>query len=169
MSNNETLKIEKDVVVTLDYSLEVDGKEVDSGPIEFLHGHGNIIPGLEMEVEGMNLGEEKEVLVKANDAYGHYDPELEIEVPQTSFPPDFEIELGRPMRLQDGEGHMFTGIAVAITDETVKLNLNHPLAGKDLLFKTKVTNLRPGSEDEIKQGRLASGCSGCSSGDCSDC
>ena len=169
MSNNETIKIEKDVVVTLDYSLEVDGKEVDSGPIEFLHGHGNIIPGLEMEVEGMNLGDEKEVLVKAGDAYGHYDPELEIEVPLSSFPADFDIELGRPMRLQDGEGHMFTGIAVAITNETVKLNLNHPLAGKDLLFKTKVANLRPGTEDEIKQGRLASGCSGCSSGDCSDC
>jgi FKBP-type peptidyl-prolyl cis-trans isomerase SlyD len=169
MADSEITMIEKDVVVTMDYSLEVDGNEIDSGPIQFLHGHGNIIPGLENEVDGMQLGEEKEVFVKAEDAYGTYDPDLEIEVPLTSFPEDFEIKLGRPMRLQDGEGHVFTGVAMAITDETIKLNLNHPLAGKDLRFKTKVLELRPATDLELSQGRLASACSACASSDCSDC
>jgi len=169
MAEKNELKVEKDVVVTMDYRLEVEGQEIDSGPITFLHGHGNIISGLEKEVEGMDLGEEKEIMVKADEAYGHYDPEMEIEVPLNTFPADFEIELGRPMRLHDGEGHVFTGVAVAITNDTVKLNLNHPLAGKDLLFKTKVMDLRQATEQEIAQGHLASGCSGCSSGDCSDC
>ena len=169
MTDNEISTISKNVVVTLDYNLEVDGNEIDSGPIQFLHGYGNIIPGLEREVEGMTLGEEKKVLVKAEDAYGNYDPDLEIDVPLSSFPEDFEIELGRPLRLQDGDGRVFTGVASAITDDAVKLNLNHPLAGKDLLFNATVKNLRQATDEEINQGRLASSCGGCSSGDCGDC
>lgn len=169
MEKNNATKIEKNVVVTLDYHLEVDGQEIDSGPIQFLHGHGNIIPGLEREIEGMELGEEKDVFVDSKDAYGEYDPEMEIDLPLSSFPEDFEIKLGRPMRLQDDKGHVFTGVALAMTDETVKINLNHPLAGKDLLFKTAVLDLRPATEEEIQLGRLPSGCSGCSSDDCSGC
>ncbi len=169
MAKNKELVVEKDIVVTLDYNLEVNGNEIDSGPIQFIQGHGNIIPGLENEIQGMTLDQEKEVLVKAEDAYGEYDPELEVEVSLKSFPDDFEIKLGQPMRLQDSKGHVFTGVAVALTDETVKMNLNHPLAGKDLLFKTRVIDLRPATEDEIERGSLAHGCDGCSSGDCSEC
>jgi FKBP-type peptidyl-prolyl cis-trans isomerase SlyD len=169
MAENKVSAIEKNVVVTMDYNLEVEGQEIDAGPIQFLYGYRNIIPGLENKIGGMELGEEKEVHVKAEDAYGTYDPELEIEVSLSSFPEDFEIKLGHPMRLQDGEGHVFTGIAIAITDETVKMNLNHPLAGKDLVFKTRVKDLRPATEVEINQGRLASACAGCASDDCSDC
>jgi len=169
MVENTVSKIKKDVVVTLDYSLEVDGSQIDSGPLQFIQGHGNIIPGLERELEGMDLDEEKEVLVNAIDAYGQYDPDMEIELAQSNFPEDFEIKLGRPMRLQDDKGNVFTGVAIAITDQTVKLNLNHPLAGKDLLFKTSVKALRQATEDEIKQGALASTCNGCSSSGCGDC
>ena len=169
MTENKTINIEKNVVVTLDYNLEVDGQEIDSGPIQFLFGHGNIIPGLESEITGMAIGEEKEVHVKAKDAYGDYDPKMEIEVPLTSFPEDFEIKLGQPMQMQDGEGHVFSAVAMAITSDTVKLNLNHPLAGKDLLFRTRVKDLRPATEDEIKQGQLASSCSCCSSDECEGC
>jgi len=166
MAENKVSTIEKNVVVTMDYNLEVEGQEIDAGPIQFLYGYRNIIPGLENKIGGMELGEEKEVHVKAEDAYGAYDPELEIEASLSSFPEDFEIKLGHPMRLQDGEGHVFTGIAIAITDETVKMNLNHPLAGKDLVFKTRVKDLRPATEVEINQGRLASACAGCASDGC---
>lgn len=169
MTDDKINHIEKNVVVTLDYNLEVDGQEVDSGPIQFIFGHDNIIPGLESEIAGMAIGEEKEVHVKAKDAYGEYDPELEIEVPLTSFPEDFDIKLGQPMRMQDGEGHVFTSVAMAITSDTVKLNMNHPLAGKDLLFRTRVQDLRPGTETEINQGQIASSCSCCSSDGCEGC
>lgn len=168
MTEQNNHVIGKDIVVTLDYNLEVDGQEIDSGPIQFLFGHGNIIPGLENEIVGMAVGDEKEVHVKAKDAYGEYDPQMEIEVPLTTFPEDFEIKLGQPMRMQDGEGHVFTAVAMAITSDTVKLNLNHPLAGKDLLFKTHVKDLRSATETEIKQGGLASACS-CCSDDCGGC
>lgn len=169
MTEKEITTITKDVVVTMDYSLTIEGKEIDKGPIQFLHGHGNIIPGLESEVEGMAIGDEKEVFVKAEDAYGMYNPDLEIDVPLDNFPEDFEIKLGHPMRIQDGEGNVFTGVAMAITDTMVKLNLNHPLAGKDLNFTTKVIELRAATELEKEQGRLSSECSSCSSSDCSDC
>ena len=169
MAENKVVSVVKDVVVTLDYRLEVNGNEINSGPIQFLYGRGNIIPGLENELEGMTLGEEREVFVQAKDAYGEYDPELEIEVSLSSFPEDFEIELGRPMRIQNEDGRIITGVAVAINNEAVKLNLNHPLAGKDLLFKTKVKDLRPATDEEIARGCLASACSSCSSGDCGDC
>ncbi len=169
MVEKEVSTVEKDVVVTMDYQLNVDGSVIDSGPIQFLHGHGNIIPGLESEVEGMSLGEEKEVLVKYKDGYGDYNPDLEVDIPLTSFPEDFEIKLGSPMRLQGGNGQIFTGVAMAITDEVVKMNLNHPLAGKDLLFKTRVVELRLGTPEEISQGGLNRACGSCSTGDCSDC
>ena len=169
MVENNDLVIQENIVVTLDYKLEVEGKQIDAGPIRFLHGHGNIIPGLEKEVDGMRLGEEKQVLVQAEEAYGHYDPELEVGIPRSSFPENFDLKLGRPMRMQDDKGNIFTGVAVAITNETVKMNLNHPLAGKDLLFETKVTDLRQATDHEIEQGHLSSGCSGCASSDCGDC
>lgn len=169
MENKEITKIEQNVVVTLNYSLVVNEQEIDSGPIQYIHGHENIIPGLESEIEGMQLGEEKEVFVKAKDAYGEYDPDLEWEVSRDSFPADFEIKLGEPMRMQDGEGRMYTAVAIAITNDNVRLNLNHPLAGKDLLFKTRVDALRMATDEEIEHGHTHQGCSGCSSGDCSDC
>lgn len=169
MSTNDVNSISKNIVVTLDYNLKVDGTEIDSGPIQFLHGYGNIIPGLESQIEGMKLGEEKEILVKAEHAYGSYDPDLEVDFPLSSFPENFEIKLGHPMRMQDDKGRIFTGIAIAISDETVKLDLNHPLAGKDLLFKTKIKALRHATDEEKERGRLASACSGCSSQDCSNC
>jgi len=169
MSNQEITNIEKDIIVTLDYDLEVDGALIDSGPIQFLFGYGNIIPGLESEIEGMKLGEEKEILVSAEQAYGKYDPDLEIEFPLSSFPENFKIELGRPMRLQDDQGRTFTGVAIELSAETVKLNLNHPLAGKDLLFKTAVKELRQATSEELERGQMTSACSGCSSGNCGSC
>lgn len=169
MAEKEITTITKDVVVTLDYTLEVNGKTIDSGPIQFIQGHGNIISGLENEIEGMTLGDEKAVSVSAENAYGVYDPDLEIKVPLSNFPDDFEIKLGHPMRIQDEAGRIFTGVAIAISDEMVTLNLNHPLAGKDLLFSVKVLDLRQATALEIENGGLASACSGCSSGDCNNC
>ncbi len=107
MTEQAVSTIEKDVVVTMEYELKVDGSVIDSGPIQFLQGHGNIIPGLEAEVEGMSFGDEKEILVKSKDAYGEYNPDLEMDISLTSFPEDFKIELGRPMRLQGGDGQIY--------------------------------------------------------------
>ncbi len=129
MAEEKVLTVDKDVAVTMDYQLEVEGQEVDSGPIQFLYGHSNIIPGLEDQIKGMKVGDEKEVHVEAKDAYGHYDPELEIDVPRTSFPRNSTLNLAAHADA-GWSGHVFTGIAIAITDEVVKLNLNHPWPAK---------------------------------------
>lgn len=160
--------IQNDYVVEIAYKLNVDGEEVESDLLEYLHGHGNIIPGLEQPLTGAKVGDTLEVIAKAEDAYGEFDPDSVITVSRDSFPPDFEIHLGEAMRLRDASGHIFQGVATALSDDAVELDLNHPMAGKDLLFNVTVMSVRPATEEEIIAGHLHyGGCAGCSS-DCGD-
>ncbi len=160
--------IQNDYVVQIAYNLNVDGEEVESDLLEYLHGHGNIIPGLEQPLTGAKVGDKLEVLAKAADAYGEFDPDSVITVSRASFPPDFEIHLGEAMRLRDGAGQIFQGVATSLTEDSVELDLNHPMAGKDLLFNVSVLAVRPATDEEKAAGHLHyGGCAGCSS-DCSD-
>ena len=159
--------VQEDMVVLLDYTLTVDGEEVDTGPILYLQGYNNIISGLETALIGMKTGESKEILVNATDAYGEYDEESVVNVSRDSFPADFEIHLGRPMRIRDQGGHIFTGTVIALSEDSVELDLNHPLAGKDLAFKATIMDLRHASPLEIEQGRVQSGCASCGPDGCS--
>ena len=88
-AKSEFLKVAKDLVVSLEYTLTVDGEVVDSseenGPIEFIQDKGNIIPGLERQLEGMALGESKNITVLSKEAYGEYDPEAVEEIPERLF------------------------------------------------------------------------------------
>lgn len=163
--------IQDDTVVQIAYNLTVGGEEVESNLLEYLHGHGNIIPGLERELAGMQEGERKQVLVSAEDAYGEFDPKMVLNVSRTSFPEDFEIRLGEPMNLRDASGNMFQAVATALSEDSVELDLNHPMAGKELEFQVTILSVRPATEEEIAHGHLhyGAGCSGCSSAsDCSD-
>ena len=160
--------IQNDHVVQIAYNLNVDGEEVESDLLEYLHGHGNIIPGLEQSLTGAKVGDTLEVIAKAEDAYGEFDPDSVITVSRKSFPPDFEIHLGEAMRLRDASGHVFQGIATALTEDSVELDLNHPMAGKDLHFNVTVLAVRPATDDELAAGHLHyGGCESCSS-DCGD-
>lgn len=168
MEENTQNIIKNDHVVQIAYNLTVDGEEVESNLLEYLHGHGNIIPGLEQPLEGAKVGDTLEVIAEAAEAYGEFDPDSVITVSRQSFPPDFEIRLGEAMRLRDAQGHIFQGVATALTDDTVELDLNHPMAGKDLHFKVTVLAVRPATEEEKAAGHLHyGGCEGCSSG-CGD-
>ena len=160
--------IQNDTVVQIAYTLTVDGEVLESNQMEYLHGHANIIPGLEKELSGLNKGEKKHVHVKAADAYGEFDQSMVINVNRESFPEDFEIRLGEPMSLRDGTGHVFQAVATALSDETVELDMNHPMAGKDLNFQVTILSIRPATEEEIAHGHLhsAGGCSGCAPEDC---
>lgn len=170
MSDTFFNTVQNDVVVQLAYNLTVDGNELESDMLEYLHGHQNIIPGLEDALTGMDLGESRDVLVSAKDAYGEYDKEAVVLVTRESFPPNFEIKLGEPMRLRDAQGHIFTGIATALTEENVELDLNHPLAGKDLHFTVTILGIRAASIEELEAGSLQTGCGSCGSDGCSaDC
>lgn len=168
MTEIKTDSVQNDMVVLLDYTLFVDGEELDSGPIEYLHGHGNIIQGLEDALTGMLIGQSRDVQVTAANAYGEYDQENVIRITRNSFPEDFEIELGRPLSIRDESNHVFNGSITAISEDEVEFDTNHPLAGKDLFFKTSVLDLRPATPRELEHGHVESGCSGCGSHGCAD-
>ncbi len=168
MTENNLETIANDLVVQMAYNLKVAGEEIESNVMEYIHGHKNIIAGLEDALTGMSVGDTKDVHVAARDAYGEFDPQSVITVTRKSFPAEFEIKLNQPMNLRDDRGHFFQAVATAMDDKNVTLDMNHPMAGKDLDFKVTILSVRPASEDELRAGRLfGSGCAGCGSS-CSD-
>jgi FKBP-type peptidyl-prolyl cis-trans isomerase SlyD len=158
VDDNKPRKIVDDIVVVLEYELSVDGKPYESsaegGPIEFLLGRGTLIPGLEHELYGMEIGDSKNVDVTAANAYGAVDPEAFLEVPRDQFPDDIPMEVGIDLHVRDAEGDMMNATISEVTDSYVKLDFNHPLAGKDLSFKVKVVDLRNATEEEIAHGHV---------------
>ena len=168
MSDIKIETVQDDVVVLLDYTLFVDGEEKDSGPIEYLHGHGNIIAGLENALTGMAIGESRDVTVMAVDAYGEYDESNIIKISRESFPPDFELELGHPLRIRDEANHVFSGTITALDEKDIEFDMNHPLAGKDLFFKTSILDMRSATPRELEHGHVESECGGCGSHGCGD-
>jgi FKBP-type peptidyl-prolyl cis-trans isomerase SlyD len=150
--------IADDMVVSLDYTLTVEGKLVDASeenePIEFIQGYQNIIPGLEKELYGMTVGDSKEITVASKDAYGELDPKAFVEVPRSEFPSDIALEMGLELALQQPDGDVLHAIVVAITPESVKLDFNHPLAGKELNFRVTVVDVRPATTEEIAHGHV---------------
>jgi FKBP-type peptidyl-prolyl cis-trans isomerase SlyD len=159
MSKNKTSKrITDDLVVTMDYVLTVDGEVVDSseeeGPIQFLQGHGNIIPGLEAHLGGLAVGEILEVSVAAKDAYGEFDPEQIIDVPISEFPEEICIEPGVELELKDTEGDQLFARVISVGKSRVKLDFNHPLAGKELSFQVTILGLRAATPEELEHGHV---------------
>lgn len=145
-------------VVSLEYTLTVDGEVIDSseahGPIEFIQGMGNIIPGLEEELYGMSVGESKSVTVAPEDGYGEIDPDAFQDFPREAFPPSIPLEPGVALRLQDESGNVHMAVIDSVTDDTVRLDFNHPLAGKELHFDVKVVGLRDATDEELMHGHV---------------
>ena len=155
---NQNLTIQDDVVVSLEYTLQVEGEIVDSTGedehIQFIQGHGQIIPGLESQIYGMSSGESKEVTVPPEEAYGVLDEDALGTVPRDEFPPDMPLEKGVALQLRDEDGEVFDAYVESVGKKSVEINLNHPLAGKELHFSVKVLDLRPATEDEIAHGHV---------------
>ena len=120
--------------------------------MEYLHGHQNIIPGLEKELEGHDVGDDLDVTVGPEEGYGVHDPERVIQVNSDRL--GFEPELGAVVsaRLPDGrEQHL---MIAEIKGEKVTLDGNHPLAGQTLRFEVSVASIRRATEEEIANGRI---------------
>ena len=169
---SENLTVGTDVVVGLANTLYVENAVEDSAPasapLEYIHGHGNLISGLEKELEGMAIGEKKNVTIEPEEAYGEYDPEAVYELDRGLFPADFPIEKGRMVPLEDDEGNHLHSYILDWNDDTVTVDLNHPMAGKTLTFDCEIVTLRPGTEEEIKAGSINLD-DGCGCDDCSTC
>ena len=121
-----------------------DGEEFDSSqdrePLEFVVGSGELIPGFEKAVVGMEPGQEKTVSLEPEDAYGPYEDELVIEGPRNSFP-EAEIRLGQSFTVHLNDGEEAVGRVVRVAGDTVALDFNHPLAGKRLTFHVHVVSV----------------------------
>jgi FKBP-type peptidyl-prolyl cis-trans isomerase SlyD len=159
MAENNQVVADK-LVVSLDYQLKLANDEVidfseDDAPLEYLHGYKNIIPGLENELAGMALGDEKKVTVKPEQAYGLRDPDSVAEYPRDTFPESLALEVGEPINMRDSEsGESFQAFITEIRPETVMLDFNHPLAGETLYFKVKIAGLREPTSEELSHGHV---------------
>jgi FKBP-type peptidyl-prolyl cis-trans isomerase SlyD len=157
-SSAKPTQVVKDTVVSLDYTLRVDGVVVDSSeksePIQFIQGHGHIIPGLEKQLYGMQLGEQKQVSVSASDGYGGVDKSAYADVPRDEFPPDIPLKTGIGLQLRDQDGNVMEGYISEVGEKSVRLDFNHPLAGKDLDFSIEVVGLRNATAEELSHGHI---------------
>ena len=115
-----------------------DGSVFDTSlgrdPIEFILGAGQVIPGFEEAIVGMNPGESKVVKVLAEQAYGLYRPDLVVEIARSEVPPELDLEVGLQLVLRQPEGQLIPVTVAELSESTVTLDANHPLAGQDLTF-----------------------------------
>jgi FKBP-type peptidyl-prolyl cis-trans isomerase SlyD len=148
------VKITKHAVAGLEYTLtDDDGELLDTsrgrGPLAYIHGIGNLIRGLEQELEGKAAGDAPNVRIAAADAYGERDESMIHTVPRDELPQGAPIEVG--MQLQaEGEGGTHVVRVVGVEADSVKLDANHPLAGVPLNFDVKVVEVRGATPHELR-------------------
>ncbi len=133
--------------VSIEYTLKDEGGQVldtnkGKNPLVFTHGQQQIIPGLERELVGMHAGDEKKVVVKPEDGYGPVIPNAQTEVPKEAIPRE-GLKVGTPLMARSGSGETRPVVVKEIKENTVVLDLNHPLAGKTLFFDVKVLGVEP--------------------------
>lgn len=150
--------VQKGQVVMMDYTLHVDGEMLDSskeeGPLEFLAGYSNIISGLDREMMGMKIGESKDVVIEPKDGYGEFDKQAFVDLKESELPKEIPLEEGTELNVSDKEGHQRFARIDRVQNGLVRLNLNHPLAGKELHFNVKVVGLREPTQEELQHGHV---------------
>lgn len=123
-----------------------DGTEFDSSagrdPLEFTVGSGQIIPGLDAAIPGMSVGDKKVVTVAADQAYGPAHENARQDVPRSEIPDHIPLDIGVQLQLQAPDGQAIPVRVVAVSDETVTLDANHPLAGQDLTFAIELVSIK---------------------------
>jgi peptidylprolyl isomerase len=122
-----------------------DGSTFDSSdgrdPLEFTIGSGQIIPGLDNEIPGMAVGDEKTVTIAPEDAYGHRDPSRTQAIPRSQIPDNIPTTPGTQLQMQSPEGQVIPVVIVAESEAEVTLDANHPLAGQELTFKVELVEI----------------------------
>ena len=153
---NMTIKEQKAVAsrYTLkDETGEILDTNVDTAPLEYLHGAGNLIPGLEKELEGKNVGDKIQAVISPEDAYGSFNEDLVQDVPLTQFDQPDQAKPGNQFHF-DGPNGVGIATVVSVDDKNVKVDLNHPLVDKTLNFDVEVLTIRDASQDEIDNGYI---------------
>lgn len=152
------MNIARDHVVSIHYTLRDDGGEIIDAsardePLTYLHGHGNLIPGLERELTGKNAGERLQVKITPADGYGEYDSALVQEVPRRALKGVSEVRVGMRLQAQSPQGARALTVT-QVRGDMVTLDGNHPLAGKNLHFKVQIAEVRAATEEELAHGHV---------------
>ncbi len=150
------MQISPNSVVAIEYTLTgEDGQVIDTSegrePLVYLHGHNNIIPGLEKAIEGQQPGTELEVKVPPEDGYGQYRKELVQDVPRDAFAGQDKVEPGMSFRAESNAGPM-TVLVREVKEDAVTIDGNHALAGKVLNFQVAIKSVRAATAEEIDEG-----------------
>lgn len=147
--------IGQNTVVSIHYKLtDDDGKTLDEsteGPLTYLHGASGIIPGLEKELTGKVAGAEFKVTIPSEEGYGDHQPQLVQQSPRSAFPADMELQLGMQFTANTEGGEVMV-VVTEVSDDTVTVDGNHPLAGMTLHFEGTVDQVRDASEEELAHG-----------------
>lgn len=159
----------------MDYALRDDeGTLIDQSqpgqPLTYLHGHRNIIPGLESALVGKSAGETLEVRVEPAEGYGEINPALEQVVPKERFQGIDDIQVGMQFQASTEQGPVSVRV-VKVEDDDVTIDGNHPLAGKHLNFNVTIQEVRAGTDEEIAHGHIhqSGGCCGGGGGESGGC
>ena len=178
------MKIEANKVVEFSYELEVDGQVVDrttkERPLDYIHGTGSLLPKLEAHIEGMEPGATFDVTLSPADGYGEVDPSRIIDLPKAAFEVNGEVREdllvpGNTIPMMNSMGGVIPGVVLEVSEDSVKMDLNHHMAGKTLHFTGEVLSVREATEKELTEGLHGEfvhscGCGGCHGGsDCGGC
>ncbi len=171
------MAIQKDSHVTMEYTLTLEsGEQIDQSdpnqPLQFLCGYSQIIPGLEKELIGKNENDSFQVKVPSEEGYGAYQEELIQKIPLEQFPEKIELKVGMSFQTRSPQGFPITFVIKEVEKDSAVVDLNHPLAGKTLIFDVAIKGVREGTPEEIEAinnpscGSDGSSCSsGCSCGE----
>ena len=179
------MKIEANKVVEFSYELEVDGQVVDrttkERPLDYIHGTGSLLPKLEAHIEGMEPGATFDVTLSPADGYGEVDPSRIIDLPKAAFEVNGEVREdllvpGNTIPMMNSMGGVIPGVVLEVSADSVKMDLNHQMAGKTLHFTGEVLTVREATEKELTEGLHGEfvhscGCGGCHGhdGECGGC
>lgn len=152
-----TSTVQTDCVVAMHYTLsDGEGTVLDQSPpgqpMPYLHGHENIVPGLEAALTGVAVGETKKVTVSPEDGYGVFEKDLVLRVPRSELPDEMTPEVGMTLAMETDEGHTVPVRVTDLTDTEVELDANHELAGVTLHFEVRIESVRQASAEELAHG-----------------
>ena len=185
------MKVTQNAVVEFCYELEVEGQVVDKTtkekPLDYIHGTGSLLPKLEAHIEGMQAGDRFDITLAPADGYGEVDPQRIIDLPKAAFEVNGEVREdllvpGNTIPMMNSMGGVIPGVVLEVSADSVKMDLNHQMAGKTLHFTGEIVSVREATEKELTEGLHGEyvhscGCGGggchgggCHGGDCGgDC
>lgn len=155
------MKIAKNTVPSITYTLMVDDEVVDMAtkeePLLFLFGAENLLPAFENQIDGKEIGDNFAFSLTAEQGYGEYNQDALVDLPVSVFEVNGEVQkdlmvVGNTIPMQDPEGNPLEGRIKEVTEESIKMDFNHPLAGKTLNFTGEIVGIREAEEEELAHG-----------------